>query len=75
MSNVGAPVRSRGPVVALRTLKERARPDRRAWTLPELDVPFVSLLDIALPTFEPDQCPLCAQGLPVTKPGSRPLAT
>ena len=39
MSNIGAPVRSRGPVVALRTLKERARPGRRAWTLPELDVP------------------------------------
>src|SRR5436305_3207891 len=47
----------------------------RGGSVPELDVPFVSLLDIVLPTFEPDQCPLCAQGLPVTKPGSRPLAT
>src|SRR5438477_8484289 len=47
----------------------------RGGSVPELDVPFVSLLDIALPTFEPDQCPLCAQGLPVIKPGSRPLAT
>ncbi len=37
------------------------------------DVPFTSLLEIALPTYEPDQCPLCAQGLPVVKPGSRPL--
>ena len=27
---------------------------------------------IALPTYEPDACPLCAQGLPVVKPGSRP---
>ena len=36
-----------------------------------LDVPFVSLLDIPLPTYEPDTCPLCAQGLPVVKPGSR----
>jgi orotate phosphoribosyltransferase len=35
------------------------------------DVPFHSLLDIALPTYEPDRCPLCAQGLPVVKPGSR----
>ena len=38
-----------------------------------LDVPFHALLDIALPTYEPDQCPLCAQGLPIVKPGSRPV--
>ena len=36
------------------------------------DVPLVSLLDIALPTYQPEACPLCAQGLPVVKPGSRP---
>jgi orotate phosphoribosyltransferase len=41
----------------------------------ELGVPYVSLIDIDLPTYEPDRCPLCAQGLPVVKPGSRPLAT
>ena len=35
------------------------------------DVPFSALLDVALPTYEPDKCPLCAQGLPVVKPGSR----
>jgi orotate phosphoribosyltransferase len=39
------------------------------------DVPFAALLDVALPTTEPDKCPLCAQGLPVIKPGSRPVAT
>jgi orotate phosphoribosyltransferase len=39
----------------------------------EFDVPFASLLDIDLPTYEPDKCPLCAKGLPVVKPGSRPL--
>ena len=39
-----------------------------------LDVPYVALLEIALPTYEPDKCPLCAQGLPVIKPGSRPVA-
>jgi orotate phosphoribosyltransferase len=38
------------------------------------DVPFASLLAIDLPTYEPDKCPLCAQGLPVVKPGSRPVA-
>ena len=41
----------------------------------ELGVPYVSLVTIDLPTFEPDKCPLCAQGMPVVKPGSRPLAT
>jgi len=39
------------------------------------DVPYAALLKIDLPTFEPDRCPMCAQGLPVTKPGSRPVAT
>jgi orotate phosphoribosyltransferase len=35
------------------------------------DVPYVSLLEMALPTYEPEVCPLCAQGVPVVKPGSR----
>lgn len=39
------------------------------------DVPFTTLLSVDLPTYEPDRCPLCAQGLPVVKPGSRPVAT
>jgi orotate phosphoribosyltransferase len=37
-------------------------------------VPFHSLVSVTLPTFEPDTCPQCAQGLPVIKPGSRPVA-
>jgi orotate phosphoribosyltransferase len=37
-----------------------------------LDVPFSALLDVALPTYEPDRCPLCASGVAVVKPGSRP---
>jgi orotate phosphoribosyltransferase len=41
----------------------------------EFDVPFASLLDVDLPTYEPDKCPLCAKGLPVMKPGSRPVAS
>jgi orotate phosphoribosyltransferase len=41
----------------------------------DLGVPCVSLVDIDLATYEPDKCPLCAQGLPVVKPGSRPVAT
>lgn len=39
----------------------------------DLSVPFQALLDIDLPTYEPDACPLCAKGLPVVKPGSRPV--
>jgi glycine dehydrogenase subunit 2 len=35
----GAPVRSRGPAMAMATLAERSRPGRRAFTFPELDVP------------------------------------
>ena len=38
------------------------------------DVPLESLLDYSLPTYEPEKCPLCAQGLPVVKPGSRQVA-
>lgn len=37
------------------------------------DAPFVALLDVDLPTYQPDACPLCAKGLPVVKPGSRPV--
>jgi orotate phosphoribosyltransferase len=40
----------------------------------KFDVPLESLLDYALPTYEPENCPLCAQGLPVVKPGSRQVA-
>jgi orotate phosphoribosyltransferase len=40
----------------------------------QFDVPFAALLEVALPTYEPAACPLCARGLPVVKPGSRPVA-
>lgn len=36
-----------------------------------LGVPYHSLAQLALPTYQPDACPLCAAGSPVTKPGSR----
>jgi orotate phosphoribosyltransferase len=41
----------------------------------DLGVPVMTLLRIDLPTYAADACPLCAQGLPVVKPGSRPVAT
>src|SRR5262245_35274545 len=49
--------------------------DRSGGAATTLDVPFAALLEIDLPTYEPDACPLCAKGLPVTKPGSRPVAS
>jgi orotate phosphoribosyltransferase len=36
-----------------------------------LDVPFHALLPMGVPTYQPDDCPLCKQGLPIVKPGSR----
>ena len=36
-----------------------------------LGVPYVSLAALALPTYQPESCPMCAAGSPVTKPGSR----
>lgn len=37
----------------------------------DLGVPYVALATIALPTYEPDRCPLCASGSAAVKPGSR----
>lgn len=36
------------------------------------DVPFVSLAQLSLPTYEAGECPMCAEGEEVVKPGSRP---
>ena len=45
----------------------------RSGGMARFDVPFDSLLQIDLPAYQPDKCPLCEKGLPVVKPGSRPL--
>ncbi len=37
-------------------------------------LPYRALLEASFPTWEPGRCPLCAEGLPVEKPGSRPGA-
>jgi orotate phosphoribosyltransferase len=36
-----------------------------------LGVPYHALFPMSLPTYDPAVCPLCAQGSPVVKPGSR----
>jgi orotate phosphoribosyltransferase len=36
-----------------------------------LDIPFEPLVHYPLPTWDAAVCPLCQQGIPVVKPGSR----
>jgi orotate phosphoribosyltransferase len=36
-----------------------------------LGVPFYALVELDVPTYQADKCPLCAKGDPVVKPGSR----
>jgi orotate phosphoribosyltransferase len=60
-----------GHVVGAASIVDRGGPSASE----ALGVPYLSLLRVDLPTYEPDRCPLCARGLPVIKPGSRPVAT
>jgi len=38
---------------------------------PDFDARFESIIKIDIPAFEPQNCPLCKSGAPITKPGSR----
>lgn len=60
-------IRSKGavPAAALAIVRRSAEP-------PDLGVPVRSLLDHPIRSFRPEECPLCKQGSPVVKPGSRP---
>jgi orotate phosphoribosyltransferase len=55
-------------VVGLASIVDRSNGSAR------FEVPFHTLLRIAVPTYEPAACPLCAQGVAVVKPGSREVA-
>ena len=46
--------------------------DRSSGTV-DFDVPSFALVRLEVPTYEPEKCPLCAEGVPVEKPGSRPV--
>ncbi len=37
------------------------------------NIPTVSLLTVDVPTFDPEECPLCSAGKPIEKPGSRKI--
>jgi orotate phosphoribosyltransferase len=41
---------------------------------PFAPVPFTALLTVPVPAYPPESCPLCAAGVPLVKPGSRPEA-
>ena len=45
--------------------------DRSGGTI-NFGVPSFTLVNLSVPTYDPATCPLCAQGIPVEKPGSRP---
>jgi orotate phosphoribosyltransferase len=40
----------------------------------DLGVPRVALATLNVVAYAPEECPLCQQGVPVEKPGSRPIA-
>jgi orotate phosphoribosyltransferase len=40
---------------------------------PFAPLPFVTLVEVAFPTWQPDECPMCREGVPIEKPGSRPV--
>ncbi len=46
--------------------------DRTAGNTVKLRVPFQSLVKFEFDTYDPADCPLCKQGIPAVKPGSRP---
>lgn len=41
----------------------------------DLGVPRVALATLDVVAYPPEDCPLCKQGIPVVKPGSRPTST
>ncbi|ACL22022.1 orotate phosphoribosyltransferase [Desulfitobacterium hafniense DCB-2] len=41
----------------------------------DFGVPLASLLEIEIESFDPESCPLCAEGIPAVKPGSRAVPT
>jgi len=36
-------------------------------------LPYRALLEVSFPTWSADECPLCRDGVPIAKPGSRPI--
>lgn len=51
-----------GELVGVGVLVNRSRSAK-------FDVPFFSCYEVSIPTYVPEECPLCARGVPLTKPG------
>ncbi len=47
--------------------------DRTAGADPGFGMPLTALVQIEAPTYVPEDCPQCRQGLPLVKPGSREI--
>ncbi len=60
--------------VGSRVIAVAALVDRTGGSGPFDPIPFVSLVDVTFPTWSPSECPLCADGRPIDRPGSRPIA-
>ena len=45
--------------------------DRTSGRDPAFGAPLEALVAVEVPTYAPSECPLCRQGLPLVKPGSR----
>lgn len=39
----------------------------------DFGMPHIALMNLSLPVYQPDSCPICAQGIPLYKPGSRKI--
>jgi orotate phosphoribosyltransferase len=47
--------------------------NRTGTAAPFDEIPYHSLLEVSFPTWQPEDCPRCAEGTPIAKPGSRPV--
>jgi len=47
--------------------------NRSGRTNPFAPLPYRALLEVGFPTWAADDCPLCNKGVPIAKPGSRPI--
>ena len=54
-----------GNVVAAASIIDRSN------GVADVGVPRISLVSLAVPSYSPDVCPMCAQGIEAVKPGSR----
>lgn len=56
-----------------RVLAMASMVNRSGTTNPFEPLPYHALLTVDFPVWEPESCPLCQRGVPIEKPGSRPL--